>query len=171
MSFLELARKRFSTRKYLDKPVEEEKIQQVLEAARVAPSAHNYQPYSFVVVRDEELREKIAETYEYGWLKKAPVILVALGDHSRSWRRSDGKDHCDIDTAIAIDHLTLQAAELGLGTCWVCMFNTMQCHKILELPDYMEAVALIPLGYSAREGDADRHEEKRRPLPELARWR
>ncbi len=170
MTFLELAKRRFSTRKYLEQDVEEEKIQQVLEAVRVAPSAHNYQPYSFVVVRDAELREKIAATYQYSWLKKAPVILVALGDHSRSWRRSDGKDHCDIDTAIAIDHLTLQAAELGLGTCWICMFNSMECHKVLDLPGHMEAIALIPLGYPAKEVNVDRHDEKRRPLSELTRW-
>ena len=170
MNFLELAKKRFSVRKFTDQPVEEEKITMVLEAARVAPSAHNRQPYSFVVVRDEELRDRIAATYQYGWLKTAPVILVVLGDHSRSWRRSDGKDHCDIDGAIAIDHLTLQAVELGLGTCWVCMFDSMECHKILELPEHMEALALIPLGYPAKEGNADRHEEKRRPLSELARW-
>jgi nitroreductase len=150
--------------------VEEEKILKVLEAARVAPSAHNYQPYTFVVVRNPEMRENIASTYQYGWLKQAPVILVVLGDHSKSWRRTDGKDHCDIDAAIAIDHLTLQAAELGLGTCWICMFNSMECHRILDLPGHMEAVALIPLGYPAREGNRDRHDRDRRPLSDLARW-
>ncbi|MBZ4647265.1 MAG: nfrA2 [Clostridia bacterium] len=170
MSFLELAKRRYSVRDYKDTPVEEEKILQVLEAGRVAPSAVNYQPLYFIVVRDEELRKKILTTYPRNWIASAPVIIVVCGDHSKAWRRADGKDHCDIDTAIAIDHMTLAATDLGLGTCWVCAFNSMQCHKILGLPSHIEVIALLPLGYPADQADVDRHGTKRKKIEEIVHW-
>ncbi|NLW60572.1 MAG: nitroreductase, partial [Firmicutes bacterium] len=118
MSFLELTKKRYSVRKYKDQPVEREKLLQVLEAARNAPSACNFQPWHFIVLTDETIKSKVAETYPRDWFKKAPVVIVACGDHSVSWKRADGKDHCDVDLAIAVEHMALAAAELGLGTCW-----------------------------------------------------
>ncbi len=170
MSFLELAKKRFSVRHYQDLNVEEEKLRHVLEAGRIAPSAVNFQPWYFIVVRDEELRKQIASTYRGKWLLEAPVIIVVCGDHSKSWRRPDGKDHCNIDAAIAIDHMTLAAAEIGLGTCWVCYFNAMQCHRILKLPGHVEAIALLPLGYPAESTDPERHATKRKKLEEVVCW-
>ena len=169
MSFLDLAKKRYSVRKYKKIPVEEEKLNQVLEAGRVAPSAVNYQPLYFVVVRDKTLLKDIATTYERAWILQAPVIIVICGDHNRSWRRPDGKDHLDIDAAIAIDHMTLAAADIGLGTCWVCMFDSMLCHKILELPSNIETIALLPLGYQADIADINRHETKRKSIEEMVR--
>lgn len=170
MSFIDLAKKRYSVRNYKDTPVEEEKLLKVLEAGRVAPSAVNYQPVEFIVIRDEERRKKVAQCYRREWLLKAPVLIVVCGDHSRSWRRADGKDHCDIDAAIAVDHMTLAAAELGLGTCWVCAFNSMQCHKILELPAHLETIALMPLGYPADAPDPYRHGVKRRKISDMVHW-
>ncbi|HOA81189.1 MAG TPA: nitroreductase family protein, partial [Defluviitaleaceae bacterium] len=149
MSFLELAKKRYSVRSYLDRPVEKEKLLQVLEAARIAPSAVNKQPWNFIVVTNENTKNKIAETYPREWFKTAPAVIVVCGDHSKSWKRKDGKDHCNIDVAIAIDHMTLAATDLGLGTCWVCAFDAKQCHKILGLPENLEVIALIPIGYPA----------------------
>ena len=169
MSFLELAKRRYSVRSYKEIPVEEGKLKQVLEAGRVAPSAVNFQPLHFVVVQDVERRKKIASTYRKGWILQAPVIIVICGDHSKSWRRPDGKDHCDIDAAIAIDHMTLAAADLGLGTCWVCMFNSMQCHSILDLPPHMETIALLPLGYPGDQGDMNRH-GNRKSFKEMVHW-
>jgi len=169
MSFLELAKRRYSVRSYKDIPVEEEKLKYVLEAGRVAPSAVNFQPLHFVVAQDEEMRKKIASTYKKDWILQAPVIMVICGDHSKAWRRPDGKDHCDIDAAIAIDHMTLAAADLGLGTCWVCMFNSMQCHRILDLSPQMETIALLPLGYPADEGDVNRH-GTRKNFKEIVHW-
>ena len=170
MSFIELAKRRYSVRNYMDKPVEEEKLLKVLEAGRVAPSAVNYQPYLFVVVRDEEKRKDIATTYPRPWILKAPVLIVICGDHERSWRRNDGKDHADIDAAIAIDHMTLAAVDMGLGTCWVCAFDAMLCHQILNLPQHIETIALLPLGYPADSPDTDRHEKGRRSLEDLVFW-
>jgi len=168
MSFLEFAKKRYSVRKYKEKPVEKEKILQVLEAARNAPSACNFQPWHFIVLTDEKIKSKVAETYPRDWFRKAPVIIVACGDHSLSWKRADGKDHCDIDLAIAIDHMTLAAADLGLGTCWVCAFAAESCHKILGLPDNLEAVALLPLGYPDEETIP---EKNRKRLEEIVTWK
>jgi nitroreductase len=94
-------------------------------------------------------------------------VIVVCGDHTRSWHRTDGKDHADIDVAIAVDHMTLAAAEAGLGTCWVCNFNSMDLAKILNLPKGTEAAVMLPIGYPAEEGDPDRHGEKRKPLSEI----
>lgn len=170
MSFIDLAKKRFSVRSYKGVPVEEEKIKQVLEAGRIAPSAVNFQPVYFIVLRDEEQKKKVASAYKRDWIQKAPVIIVVCGDHSKSWRRADGKDHCDIDAAIAIDHMTLAATELGLGTCWVCAFDSMECHDSLGLPSNLETIALLPLGYPDNQADMGRHETKRKRLEDLVSW-
>lgn len=170
MSFLELAKRRYSVRKYKNEMVEEEKIKQVLEAGRVAPSAVNFQPVQFIVLQEEEIRQKVASTYGKQWIQEAPVLIVVCGDHQVSWRRRDGKDHCDIDAAIAIDHMTLAAADLGLETCWVCAFNAWECSKILGLPSNLEPIALLPLGYPADEVDINRHDTKRKKLEEIVHW-
>jgi nitroreductase len=170
MSFINLAKKRYSVRSYRDTPVEAEKLHQVLEAGRIAPSAANIQPLFFVVIQDLEMRKDIATTYHRPWILEAPVIIVVCGDHDQSWRRPDGKDHLDIDAAIAIDHMTLAAADIGLGTCWVCMFNSMLCHEILNLPPHVETVALLPLGYPADKADKKRHTTKRKRFDEMVSW-
>jgi nitroreductase len=169
MNFLDLAKMRHSVRKYKDIPVEEEKLKYVLEAGRVAPSACNFQPWYFVVVDDEVLKKKVADTYGREWIYKAPVIIVACGDHSQSWHRSDGKDHCDIDVAISVTHMTLAAVEQGLGTCWVCAFDAKKCHDVLELPENIEVIALIPLGYPDDTVDPNRHTSKRKDLEQIVR--
>jgi nitroreductase len=167
MTVIDSIRKRYSVRSYLDKEVEKDKLLHILESGRIAPSAVNFQPIHFMVITDINEKQKIAEAYPRSWFKDAPVIIIALGDHSKSWKRNDGKDHCDIDVAIAIDHMTLVATELGLGTCWVCAFDAKRCHEILELPDHLEVVALLPLGYpdGERNGDA-----KRTSMEEFVTW-
>jgi len=167
MTFNELALKRYSVRKYQAKEVEREKILQVLEAARVAPSAVNFQPWHFIVLTEKDIKDKIAQVYPRDWFAEAPVIIVACGDHSVSWKRKDGKDHCDIDLAIAVEHITLAAADLGLGTCWVCAFDAELCHEILELPENLEPIALIPLGYPLEESVPPK---KRKSLEEIVSW-
>lgn len=111
MSFLELARKRCSIRKYAPKNVEQEKIDYILEAARLAPSAVNYQPWYFVWVQSAEGKAKLQECYPREWFKQAPYYLIVCGDHQQSWKRGDHKDHMDIDTAIATEHICLAATE------------------------------------------------------------
>ncbi len=169
-SFIELAKLRFSCRKYLQKEVSKEVIESVIEAARIAPSATNSQPWRFIVVSKEPLLQQIKNCYSRDWLQGAPVVIVACGDHSISWRRADGKDHCDIDMAIAIDHITLMATSVGLGTCWICKFDSMKCSEILKLPSHLTPVALIPLGYPAETAKEAGPHFKRKPLNEIISW-
>jgi len=167
MSFLDIAKRRYSVRAYEDIEVEKEKLLQILEAGRLAPSAVNYQPVHFIVITDKEQKKKVYESYPRGWLEEAPVIIVACGDHSVSWKRRDGKDHCDIDLAIAVDHMTLAAADLGLGTCWICAFDAEKCRKLLELPDNLEPMVLLPVGYPK---GGRLSEIKRKSLDEIVSW-
>lgn len=170
MSFLELAKRRYSVRKYRDKPIEEDKLMRVLEAGRIAPSATNAQPWRIYVITGRENLEKIWEAYPRPWIREAPVILVVCGDHSRSWKRSDGKDHSDIDVAIMSDHITLAAADEGLGTCWICAFDRDKCSEILKLEKNIEPAVMLPLGYPADEVDTERHATQRKPLDEIVKW-
>jgi len=164
MEFIELAKQRYSCRSYQDKTVDEGKLLKVLEAGRIAPSAVNFQPWHFIVIKEEENKKKICSAYKRDWLQQAPVIIVVCGDHSVSWKRADGKDHCDIDIAITVTHMTLMAAEQGLGTCWVCNFDMQKCSEVLNLPKHIEPMVLLPIGYPADIVDTERHSSKRKPL-------
>ena len=167
MEFIQLVNTRFSVRKFKNRPVELEKLQKVLEAGKMAPSAANFQPWHFIVIEKKEALEKIWPVYKRPWIREAPVIIVACSDHDQSWRRgSDGKDSADIDISIAVDHMTLQAAELEMGTCWVCNFDVVKCSDILNIPQHIEPVALIPLGYPDTEIPA----KKRKSLDEIVHW-
>lgn len=167
MTFPEIARNRYSCRKYDSRPVEEEKLEQILEAGRVAPSASNLQPWHFYVFRDAEKLEALYPVYHREWFRTAPCVIVVCGDHDASWKRKDDKDHCDIDMAITTDHMTLQATDLGLATCWVCNFDAGKTRELLKLPDSMEPVVLLPVGYPLDQADPGRHREKRKPLSEI----
>lgn len=167
MSILETAKERYSVRSFQDREIERDKLLYVLEAGRLAPSAVNFQPVHFIVVTEPEEKQKVVEAYPRGWIDSAPVIIVACADHSVSWKRRDGKDHGDIDVAIAVDHMTLAAAEIGLGSCWVCAFDANLCHELLRLPEHLEVVALLPIGYPKGERIT---ESKRKDLEELVSW-
>jgi nitroreductase len=170
MDFIEIAKNRFSCRNYKSDPIEEDKLLTVIDAIRVAPSAVNYQPWHFIIARLPESKGKIMEAYHRTWLQSAPIIIVACGDRNQSWKRSDGKDFLDIDLAIAIDHLTLQATELGLATCWICNFNATILKSNLNLPDNLEPIAIIPIGYPNETTDPNRHDNKRKPYHEFIHW-
>ncbi len=151
MSLIQLVEERYSVRGYQNREVERDKLLQVLEAGRLAPSAVNFQPVHLYVLEKKEDKEKLYEVYGRDWIKEAPVIIAICGDHSKSWKRKDGKDHCDIDAAIVVDHMTLAATDLGLGTCWICAFDAKRSHDILALPENLEVVALLTLGYASVE--------------------
>jgi len=169
-SFIELAKKRFSSRKYSTRLIEEEKLMQVLEAGRIAPSAANFQPWIFVVVKGEDAKREFESIYNKEWFKEAPVFIIICGDHDVSWKRYDGKDHCDIDVAIAVDHMTLAAADIGLATCWICNFDITKCSELLNLPSNIEPIAILPLAYPEDEVVVDRHNKQRKPLSEIVRY-
>ncbi|MCD8260821.1 MAG: nitroreductase family protein [Bacteroides sp.] len=148
MTLLELIRKRRSVRNYEDRPVEKEKIEYVLECARLAPSAVNYQPWHFIIITQEEVKKELIKCYPREWFKKAPLYIVACMDINQSWKRAgDGKEHGDIDIAIAVEHICLAVTEQGLGTCWVCNFDPVLCKEILGLAKQTEPVVILPVGY------------------------
>ncbi|MBT3385822.1 MAG: nitroreductase [Prolixibacteraceae bacterium] len=167
MNLNKIINQRFSVRKYKTEPVEDDKLELILEAGRMAPSAANYQPWFFIVVRQPDNLKKLHSLYQRDWIKSAPIIIIACADHSQSWKRSsDGKDSAEIDLAIAVDHMTLQATELGLGTCWICNFDVTPCSELFKLPTDIEPVALLPIGYP----DVKLPNKKRKPLKEIVRW-
>lgn len=148
MHFKELVKSRYAVREYFENKVDRKLLKEVINAARLAPSAANKQPWHFIAVDDDKLIEKIRVAYPRDWFNKAPCLIIIYGNHESAWKRScDGKDHCDIDTAIAIDHMTLMATQLGLGTCWVCNFNPEVINKIITPPKNWEPIALLPIGY------------------------
>ncbi len=167
MEFDKLIQTRFSTRSFTDQHVEKATLIKLLEAARLAPSAVNYQPWHFIVIRDEANLDDFQEVYQREWFRQAQVCIVICADHSQSWKRkSDDKDFAEVDVAIAIDHLVLKATDLGLGTCWVCNFDVLLVRKKLNLPDHVEPIALIPLGYTKAEIPV----KTRKPLQEIVHW-
>ena len=167
MNFLELARKRCSVRQYSDRSVEPEKMDYVLEAARLAPSAVNKQPWRILLIESEEKRQQLQSCYDREWFKQAPLYLIVCGNHAESWKRAeDGKDHVDVDVAILTEHLCLAAAEQGLGTCWVCNFNVARCKQLFNLPEDLEPIVLLRLGYPADESVFE-EEKKRKALTEI----
>lgn len=169
MTVMEAIRDRFSARAWKPYEVEEEKVEQLMEAARLAPSASNRQEWRFVVVRDAEMREKLGEASRgQRFVGEAPVVIVACAQ-GPGHVMTCGLECHPIDVAIAVDHITLAAVELGLGTCWIGAFNADEVKRLLGIPPEVVVVALMPVGYPAEEPRA----KKRLPLEEIVmdeRW-
>ncbi len=158
MDFLELAKKRFSVRKFSDKPVEAEKLEKIIEAGRVATTAKNQQPQKIYVVKSREALEKINTLSPciYG----APTVLVVAYDTNRDWKSTftEGRRAGEIDSAIVCTHMMLEAADLGVGSCWVGMFDSEQVKAGFGLPSDVCVCALLPIGYAAEDcGPSERH--------------
>ena len=172
MTLSQLIQQRQSIRKYSDKPVAKEIIEQLLESARLAPSAVNYQPWKFLVCTSEEAKKAVRESYPREWFNSAQLYIVACGDHNASWKRAaDGKDHCDIDIAIAVEHIVLKTTDLGLATCWVCNFDAQKLKVDLSLAENWEPIVLLPIAYPSAENEPDPRSKKRKTLSEIVEWR
>ena len=151
---------RRSIRRFLPAPVEPEKLRACLEAARIAPSAHNVQPWRFVVVDDPDLKERLTSAafsgiyYTSKFAAQAPVILVLLakpaGGVARLGSKIQGVPYFLIDMGIAGEHVVLQAEELGLATCWMGWFDYRKARKVLAIPRTFKLVAMMPLGYAEK---------------------
>ena len=166
MDFLELARRRYSVRSYKSDPVEQEKLDRILDAARLAPTAANRQPYQLIVIHTADREAELLRIYSKLWFVQPPIIICACGLLAKSWARKDGKNYNDVDVAIVMDHLILAATAEGLGTCWIGAFDQAAAKEVLGLPDGVEPIAFTPLGYAA-----DRPpRKKRKPLSELVRY-
>ncbi len=147
MDVYEAIRARKSVRAFQDRPVEPDKLHRVLEAARLAPSAHNNQEWRFVVVTDPDKRRKLAhEAAGQAFVGQAPVVIAACAETDGGLMRCGLPRH-PIDVAIAVDHLTLAAVAEGLGTCWIGAFDAPRVREILGIPPEIVVVQLLPLGY------------------------
>jgi nitroreductase len=167
MNFRQLVETRFSVRAYKPDPVSDGLLQQVFEAAQLAPTAANRQPFQLVVIHTEGRKEELRRLYPKEWFVQAPVIIGVCVRPSEAWvRSSDGKCYADVDAAIVMDHLILAAAELGLGTCWVAAFDPKAARELLGLPDGVEPIVFTPLGYP----DAKPVAKKRKAIGELVRY-
>lgn len=173
--FQKLVLSRRSIRRYLDKPVEREKILACIEAARRAPSANNVQPWRFLIIDDPELKAKFAKEAFSGiyfiskFAEKAPVIIIILARldiiANRLGRQIQDIQFYLIDIGIAGEHIVLQAEELGLGTCWIAWFNARKTRKFFNIPRKYKIVSLMAMGYYERKPSA---EKKRKKLEEIA---
>jgi nitroreductase len=163
MEFLELAKKRYSVRKYKQQQVEEDKLLKILEAGRVVPTGANKQPQRLVVVKSEIGLAKLnkgANTFG------APVVIIVCADKSETWVRPfDKKNISDIDASIVTDHMMLQAAELGIGSVWICYFDPKIIKEQFNIAEDVEPVNILALGYAADQPQSpDRHKLMRKPL-------
>jgi len=166
MDFSELVTFRGSIRGYKPDPVEEEKLLAVLEAARMAPTAHNNQPFRLIVIHTKGREDELAKIYGRPWFTQAPIVICIVGVPSEGWVRQDGENYMLVDVAIAMDHLILEATNLGLGTCWVGAFSPEAARDVLALPPDVVPVAFTPLGYP----DAEPREKVRKNLNELVKY-
>ena len=123
MNVMDVIKTRRSIRKYSSKLVEKEKIEKILEAGRLSPSAANRQPWHFLVITDKELKTRLSEAYSSEWFVSAPVILIVCADPNVAWCRNDGEDYWKVDAAIAMQSMILEAWEEELGTCWIAAFK------------------------------------------------
>jgi len=146
MNFLQLVKARYAVRKFSDKKVEREKLELILEAGRVAPTADNYQPQRILVIDNEDSLTKLKSCTPYHF--NAPLVLLVCYDSTVSWKRPyDKVDMGIVDASIVTTHMMLQVTDLGLGSTWVGHFNADIIKKNLELPEYLVPVALLPIGY------------------------
>jgi len=146
--------------------VEDDKLQGLLEAARLAPSAANRQALRFIVIHTEGREEELQRIYNRDWFVQPPLVICACGIPSENWVRKDSKNYNDVDVAIAMDHLILAATDAGLGTCWIAAFDANAAREVLHLPDHVEPIAFTPLGYPAVQPGP----KKRKDLSELVRY-
>jgi len=167
MEYSKLIAARYSVRAYRSDPVEDEKLQAVLEAARLAPTAANRQPFQLVVMHTAGREEEIGKIYRRPWFVQAPIVIAVCAISSQAWvRESDRFNARLIDAAIVADHLILAAADQGLGTCWIAAFNVEAARSVLGLPEEAEPVVFTPLGYPADQPGP----KTRKPLNELVRY-
>lgn len=169
MEFLNIAKQRFSVRDYTGQKVEPEKLDKILEAAHVAPTAANLQPIHLIAVQSKEGLAKIGKAANiYG----APLAIIVCADHDKAWVRPfDKKQTGDIDASILTDHMMLQAADLGLGSVWVCYFEPDVLSKEFGLPANLEPINILVIGYSNEApADPERHSKTRIPLKTLVSY-
>lgn len=169
MKFIELAEKRYSVRKFSDKTVEKEKIDLMLMAGILAPTAANYQPQRILVINSKESWEKLNKCFPFQY--NAPVAFLICYDNSESWKRKfDGKDEGDIDASIVTTHIMLQATELDIGTVWIGAFNPDVLRTEFSIPDNIVPVAILFAGYPAEDSEPTPMHYERKTIDEIVSY-
>ena len=170
MDFLELAGARYSVRKYAARPVEKEKLDRILEAGNLAPTAKNLQPQRVYVLRSEEALKKVAELTPCGF--GAPVVLLFTYSADEEWKNplQEGIRSGVEDVSIVATHVMLAAASIGLGTCWVNFFANRRVEEAFGIPKNERSVLLMPVGYPAEDSAPAAMHGKCKPLAETVRY-
>lgn len=169
MDFLELAKQRYSCRMFSNKDVEKEKLDMILEAARLAPTGRNFQPQRILVLTEKEELEKLSGCTNYGW--GAPAIMIIFYDKNISWKRKqDGAEGGEVDASIVTTHMMLEAQNLGLGTTWIGSFSPENLKEIYNVPENLEPVAILPIGYPASDANPSELHFKRNNINQIAYW-
>lgn len=167
MEFLDVLKKRYSVRGYLDKEVEKEKLDKVLSAGLTAPTGVNNQAFKIFVIDVKKNKEKLKDVYPQPWFIEAPLVLAIAVCPENAWvRKFDGKNIADIDGTIVMDHMILEASSLGLGTCYIGAFNPESAKEFLNLDEKYEALLFTPLGYP----NAESRGTKRKTPDELIEY-
>lgn len=163
MEFYEVLNKRRSIRSYKSDPIPKESLDRIAKAVQCAPSACNLQPWSFRIVMNQDLKDKIYECYKNDWLKEAPAVVLALANMDECWKRLDGTPIADMDIGIVMEHIVLSAAAEGLGTCWICAYEVEKMNRKLNILPPWTVLAISPLGYPNEEP----RDIKRKSIPEI----
>lgn len=148
MGYFELIEQRYSARAYKPDEVEKEKLELILKAGILAPTAANKQAFKILVIETKGREEELKQIYNKDWFVEAPLIIGVCSIPGDNWVRKDKKNYSDVDAAIVMDHIILAATELGLGTCWIGAFDLAAAKRVLKLDDSLEAVAFTPVGYA-----------------------
>ena len=163
MNLSDLIRERYSVRAYKDERVPTDVLNDVLEAARLAPTAANRQPFRIILMDIDPNRMRLGSVYQAPWFFQAPLAICMCAVPDEAWTNRDGQNYAWVDATIAMDHLILAAADAGLGTCWIAAFDVDAAREAFEIPPEWQPVALTPLGYP---NDSPR-QKKRKSLDEL----
>lgn len=166
MDFLELAKERYSCRHFSDKEIEQEKIDKILEAARLAPTGRNSQSQRILVLTDKEELAKLSGCTPYGW--NAPLVFLICYDKNESWKRHlDNFDGGMQDICIVTTHMMFEVTDLGLGSTWVGAFDPSKAREIYNVPENYEIAAILPVGYPSEEAHPSRLHADRKPVEEI----
>lgn len=151
MELEKVIKERFSVRNFSEEEISKNDLDKILEAGRIAPTACNFQPQRIFVIKGKEAKEKLKSVCKM--LFNAPVVILACADITKSWknRREEGYDSAEMDVSIAGTQMMLEAWNLGVGSCWVRAFNSDDVKRVLDLPENMKPIFLMPIGYMTRE--------------------
>ena len=167
MDFLELAKNRYSCRYFSDKKIEQEKIDKILEAARLAPTGRNSQSQRILVLTDETELEKLNSCTPYGW--NAPLVFLICYYKNEAWKRDiDNFDGGSQDICIVTTHMMFEVTDLGLGSTWIGAFDPFKAREIYNVPENYEIAAILPVGYPSEKAHPSRLHADRKTIEEIA---